>query len=845
MVTGNECSFDVHELDRYEPPATAGSPVSLFCPGTCNACLAHDEVCSSVCDACAACMTSGACDFFADGVWEGGYNGCNADSGLSSCINCIPCFPNFSCEGAEQPAATNTEVLLCADDPSGLFFESTDFSNCDEVLKEVGGDCTYDAGDLTANSEPPASPGTHISLFCPKKCDKCSPAEEEVCEVCQACGPCYAAGACDTIQEGLYTGGKLLSPFLRPHDTPSFCPWHVALLITSYKTDDNNTGYAGCNVDGGLSSCRNCVYCFPGDLSILSLTTKYTVALNCDASLNYKLLRTQPTFSSESPCGIDAELADLDKPMHTDEESVLIALVELGILTHANCTDAGVICKDVAEDGTMHVVSLTSDGGSHDSHDIGTSLSGLPELTHLSLRGQISILLDSLKDLKKLKVLDLDHGNASGNLESLASLTELIALRLNNNAKVSGSVESLAALTKLTEIGLSGLVKVIGSLASLKTTRLTSIDARNTLLSGDLAQLATLGQDTVAYVNFGNTRVSGSLAGLETLKNLQYLDLANADVGGNLQSLATLPLKMTYLDVSGTEVTGSLADLAGQHKLGTIIVSRSTVTGTVSSLEALSGLARLDIATTSVQGSCKSLARHSELTYADLSHSQLEGPVDGLANLTKLKTLVMANMSLSGPLPPLATLTRLVRLVLAGNDFTGVIPSLPDTLQHLDLAGNRLYSSSDDMTVLTEGEPPTLSLVLPADTKFLDLSSNKIKGALLAAWPDANFENHAVVNIRTNSFICPFPAKTSKPKLIVLHDACQSDYSLLFIVGGTLIVGRPFSPIALLPVLRSHFLPLPHIITHSHICTLKLPSTHAYSGLATKRRLLLVAQKNP
>ena len=123
--------------------------------------------------------------------------------------------------------------------------------------------------------------------------------------------------------------------------------------------------------------------------------------------------------------------------------------------------------------------------------------------------------------------------------------------------KVTGNLSSLAALSNLTFLHITGAaVSVTGSLSALSTlTKLQHLTLPLSSIGGDLSALS--GLNALQLVELSGAAISGDLSSLYGCANLTILHLANAAVTGDLAALREHCPLLTHVDVSGTAVLES------------------------------------------------------------------------------------------------------------------------------------------------------------------------------------------------------------------------------------------------------------------------------------------------
>ncbi|GJP44998.1 hypothetical protein CLOM_g4385 [Closterium sp. NIES-68] len=225
---------------------------------------------------------------------------------------------------------------------------------------------------------------------------------------------------------------------------------------------------------------------------------------------------------------------------------------------------------------------------------------------------------------------------------------------------------------------------------------------------------------------------------------------------GPIPSTITALNSLQHLEISGSNLTGSLPETLGALlTLTTIRVSSSTsgFSGRIPrSLSSLSNLVSLDLFGHRFSGGIPpALSSLKRLTYLALNLNQLSGPIPaGLGSLRNLKTLLLAHNRLTGLVPrQLAQLMSLEELNLQENRLIGPLPgaltALAPTLKSLDVSYNPIGGAFPYRLIKRLSRLETLSLQRAGikDTTMslaqlwrhpslylIDLSWNKISGNL-------------------------------------------------------------------------------------------------------------------
>ncbi len=179
--------------------------------------------------------------------------------------------------------------------------------------------------------------------------------------------------------------------------------------------------------------------------------------------------------------------------------------------------------------------------------------------------------------------------------------------------------------------------------------------------------------DALQFCDLSNNAISGNIGScISELKALRYLDISDNKFTGTAPAISELKA-LVMLDFSKNEYTGSLPEVASLTKLEYAGFSQNHFSGALP--ETWSGL--------------------SLLNTIDLSQNNFTGKIpSSWAMLSRLQILYLHGNALDGVLPDfLENLPELSSLALDANNFTGSIPELLGDLYNLDelwLSDNRL-----------------------------------------------------------------------------------------------------------------------------------------------------------
>ena len=193
------------------------------------------------------------------------------------------------------------------------------------------------------------------------------------------------------------------------------------------------------------------------------------------------------------------------------------------------------------------------------------------------------------------------------------------------------------------------------------------------------------------FLDLSGSNVSGSLEVLANHTKLAWLSLRHTRVGGRLEALSKAR-DLEHLDLTGTEVTGDVAALANATRLFDLHLSNTAVSGELKSLAKLERLTELDLSNTAVSGELKSLAQLKRLQKLDLSNTAVSGELQSLAKLERLQELDLSETGVSGELKSLEKLKRLKKLDLANLKVVGDVAVMAkwSKIEHVDLSGTEV-----------------------------------------------------------------------------------------------------------------------------------------------------------
>ncbi|XP_073112193.1 uncharacterized protein [Elaeis guineensis] len=297
------------------------------------------------------------------------------------------------------------------------------------------------------------------------------------------------------------------------------------------------------------------------------------------------------------------------------------------------------------------------------------------DLSFCNIHGRLSVAVDMLGNLNRLKYLDLSGNNIIGHTKQmLGNLSQLRHLSLSGN-QISGQFpESLGNLSHLEYLDLSynrisgEIQKSMGNLHNLEVLDLSSNQITGWIpeeILGNNSQLRSL------YLR--SNQISGEIPkNLRDASHLEDLDLFNNRISGEIP-----------------ETIGNL------HNLESLMLGGNNITGQIPrNMSNLCDLQWLDLSNNNFAGEITSLIE-------GFSECIKNNKLDRGSSLKSLAFMVMSNNNFSGTIPEsLGQLSGLVELDLSSNSFTGYLSEVHFSnltrLKVLDLSYNSLKLNLSD-----------------------------------------------------------------------------------------------------------------------------------------------------
>ncbi|XP_027925463.1 receptor-like protein EIX2 [Vigna unguiculata] len=292
--------------------------------------------------------------------------------------------------------------------------------------------------------------------------------------------------------------------------------------------------------------------------------------------------------------------------------------------------------------------------------------------------------LKSLGEFSSLRALILSSNQLSGNpFESLKSLSKLSYLDIGDNHFEGVVMEDhLSNLTSLDEFYASGnnLTLKVGPNWH-PTFQLTYLDMSSWQLGPNFPSWTHL-QNKLQYLAMSNTEILDYIPPYfwEALYSLEYLNLSNNHIQGEIENSPTKPLSFLTLDLSSNHLHGKLPYISNQVQwLDLSGNSFSSMNDFLCCKQFKKfNLHLLNLASNNLSGKIPNCwIQWPELMDVNLQSNHFVGNMpSSMGSLASLESLNIRNNSLSGILPiTLKKNTQLISVDLGENNLSGTIPT--------------------------------------------------------------------------------------------------------------------------------------------------------------------------
>ncbi|KAG6493582.1 hypothetical protein ZIOFF_048574 [Zingiber officinale] len=332
-----------------------------------------------------------------------------------------------------------------------------------------------------------------------------------------------------------------------------------------------------------------------------------------------------------------------------------------------------------------------------------------------------SKLNPSLQELKHLKYLDLSMNNFSyAHIPNMiASLVHLEYLNLSRTL-FCGLIPPQFELPPVTSPLPSFNLTSISQLSLFHYQNFS-----NAMLSwlSNASNLEYLGLSE-CYSGLHVEQLQVSFSALPNLKKLEIAsNLIKGEISGILRNIST---RLQYLDFSGNEVSGEIADILWYlRRLEYLSLDSTYVRGYLPlAMENLTTIRHLSASNSHIAGHIpETVGKLVNLRFLDLSENNITGVIPWImGNLTNLAGLCLGKSNLTGSIPEtFGNLTNLKLLYLIDSNVSGQVPESIGKLQKL----RTLYMPNNLFT----GQIPE-SMGGLHNLEFFIISENKLAGQI-------------------------------------------------------------------------------------------------------------------
>ncbi|KAL8466947.1 hypothetical protein ACS0TY_035869 [Phlomoides rotata] len=384
-------------------------------------------------------------------------------------------------------------------------------------------------------------------------------------------------------------------------------------------------------------------------------------------------------------------------------------------------------------------------------------------------------------EFKSLRILDLGTNSFSGAIPfSIWKLSSLEELRLNDNKFTGTLPESLGQLFNLKGLFIHDnlLEGIVTQTHFTNLTKLEDLYASGNQLSLKVSpnwnpplQLTSL---QIASWNLGEG--SYILSWLAKQKKIEYLDLSNTGISGNIPSwvwkIPVLKLynnhlhgkiqiadTMVYLDLSNNSFSGGISHFLCDTTYQTYGMQSLNLGGNQLSGELpdcwtkLPYLRELNLRNNNMSGSIpNSIGFLGDLVYLNLYGNRLSGEIpSSIHNCTQLVLMNLGDNDLDGGIPTWVgtDLVQLRYLILRSNKLSGKISPeicLLNSLQILDLSDNKLSGIIPSCLSNLSGMATPRNLIFYTTQGNLEV----LPGSISVAIKGSEFEYGRTLSLVTN-----------------------------------------------------------------------------------------------
>lgn len=197
------------------------------------------------------------------------------------------------------------------------------------------------------------------------------------------------------------------------------------------------------------------------------------------------------------------------------------------------------------------------------------------------------------------------------------------------------------------------------------------------------------------YLNLSNTDIYGDISSISGLKNLINFRVGNTKVYGDLAAVSNL-LKLTVIEVNDSRITGNLSAISNLSELSHVYMYNSRITGNLSAISNLSKLVKFDARYLDLVADVSAVTNLSELLY--LYVDKLKGNINTINNLQHLRVLKSSAAELTGDLALLPS--SMYRIELSNATKSSFSWSdRPSSAKVLSIYGSMVLSDIDKMFI--------------------------------------------------------------------------------------------------------------------------------------------------